>query len=189
MIGRDWKAARTAWIAAADSPVEREERAKSDFLTYKNAFGEVADFHSLRHTFITLVVKRGVDPKTAKELARHSTITLTMDRYSHIGLSDMHSAVERLSGIPEVPSESAKATGTDGRQASLPLVLTCSPTCGTSESSCDSVRVPQSLVVISENENSPAILRENLIYRGNRTKPPGGLEPSPYALRKRRSTN
>jgi hypothetical protein len=35
----------------------------------------VADLHALRHTFITELVKAGVAPKDAKELARHSTIT------------------------------------------------------------------------------------------------------------------
>ena len=39
-------------------------------------------FHALRHTFITNLARSGVHPKTAQSLARHSTITLTMDRYS-----------------------------------------------------------------------------------------------------------
>jgi integrase len=43
----------------------------------------VVDFHALRHTFITSLAAAGVHPKTAQMLARHSTITLTMDRYTH----------------------------------------------------------------------------------------------------------
>lgn len=41
----------------------------------------VIDFHSLRATYITLLAQAGVDPKSLQKLARHSTITLTLDRY------------------------------------------------------------------------------------------------------------
>jgi len=49
-------------------------------IPYETADG-VVDFHSLRATYITLLVASGVDPKRVQALARHSTITLTMDRY------------------------------------------------------------------------------------------------------------
>lgn len=58
----------------------------TDVLTYHSREGGVTDFHSLRHTFISNLVNAGVAPKDAKELARHSTITLTMDRYAHVNL-------------------------------------------------------------------------------------------------------
>jgi integrase len=45
----------------------------------------VADFHSLRHTFITNPTTCGVYPEDAQLLARHSSITLTLDRYTHVG--------------------------------------------------------------------------------------------------------
>jgi hypothetical protein len=45
--------------------------------------GRVVDFHALRHTFISSLAAAGVHPKTAQVLARHSTISLTMDRYTH----------------------------------------------------------------------------------------------------------
>jgi len=45
--------------------------------------GRVADFHSLRHTFITNLANSGVHPKTTQTLARHGSISLTMDNYTH----------------------------------------------------------------------------------------------------------
>ena len=39
----------------------------------------MADFHALRHTFVSNLA----NSKMAQPLARHSTITLTMDRYTH----------------------------------------------------------------------------------------------------------
>lgn len=57
------------------------------------AGGRVFDFHALRHTFITRLVKSGVKPKEAQTLARHSTITLTMDHYTHLDIHDVTAAV------------------------------------------------------------------------------------------------
>jgi len=42
-----------------------------------------ADFHALRHSFVTNLARAGVHPSDAMALARHSTITLTMDFYTH----------------------------------------------------------------------------------------------------------
>src|SRR5262249_34951107 len=68
--------------------------------------------------FITRLVRAGVKPKEAQALARHSTITLTMDRYAHTGLHDVARAVESLPSLATDPPERArralKATGTEG---------------------------------------------------------------------------
>ena len=99
LIRRDLETARAAWIAEAGTAEERAEREKSDFLVYEDASGGKADFHSLRHRFVTELVKAGVQPKDAKELARHSTITLTMDRYAHVTLQDTAAALARMPGL------------------------------------------------------------------------------------------
>lgn len=54
------------------------------------------DFHALRSTYITLLVESGVDPKTVQILARHSTITLTMDTYAKTDRERLRKAVEGL---------------------------------------------------------------------------------------------
>jgi integrase/recombinase XerD len=51
-------------------------------IPYETAEG-TADFHSLRHSFITNLARAGVHPSDAMALARHSTITLTMNFYTH----------------------------------------------------------------------------------------------------------
>ena len=108
----DLTAARTAWIAAAGSQAEREEREASTFLAYRDDAGRCADFHSLRHTFISNLAAGGVHPKTAQRLARHSTIGLTMDRYTHLRREDLAGAIGTL---PDLSSarQIAVATGTD----------------------------------------------------------------------------
>jgi len=77
----------------------------------------VADFHALRHTFISNMAGRGVHPKVAQSLARHSTIALTMDRYTHTAWQDMSDAVSQLPSF-DIQPERAAATGTDGKPAS-----------------------------------------------------------------------
>jgi len=75
----------------------------------------VVDLHSLRHTYITMLVKGGVSAKVVQTLARHSTITLTMDRYAHLEVLDQRGALDVLPalGIPE-ESEALRGTGTEG---------------------------------------------------------------------------
>jgi integrase len=40
-------------------------------------------FHDLRHTATTLLLGRGVHPNLVQELLGHSSIAITLDRYSH----------------------------------------------------------------------------------------------------------
>jgi integrase len=41
-------------------------------------------FHALRHTFATALFERGEHPKVVQSLLGHSSITQTMDTYSHL---------------------------------------------------------------------------------------------------------
>ena len=82
---------------------------------------EHADFHSLRHTYLTLGGRSGIDLRTLQELAGHSTPTLTA-RYSHRRLYDLQGAVEKLpslvpSDVVDVDVTTLQATGTQGEQA------------------------------------------------------------------------
>ena len=114
MLRQDLAAARRAWIEAAGSGQERQTRAASNFLKYRDSAGRIADFHATRHTYISSIVASGASVKTAQELARHSSPTLTIGRYSHARLHDIVGALE---GLPdqEAPEtqQTLRATGTD----------------------------------------------------------------------------
>jgi integrase len=73
-----------------------------------------ADFHALRHSYLTLGGRAGIDLRTLQELAGHSTSALT-ERYSHRRLHDLAGAVEKLPSLlpKEAPAEVLQATGTD----------------------------------------------------------------------------
>jgi hypothetical protein len=57
------------------------------------------DFHALRATFITSLVRAGVHPKIVQTLARHSQIELTMQAYTKLTSKETASA---LSALPKV---------------------------------------------------------------------------------------
>lgn len=107
MLRWDLDAARQAWINEGQNFDKRKVREQSDFLLPCDGAGREADFHSLRHGFITYLVTANAPPKVAQMLARHSTITLTMDRYTHLGITDLAGALERL---PTLPAPSKIAT-------------------------------------------------------------------------------
>lgn len=54
-------------------------------------------WHTLRHTFASRLLERGVDIMTVKELLGHSTVTVTM-RYTHSNLASKVAAVGKLAG-------------------------------------------------------------------------------------------
>jgi integrase len=58
-------------------------------------------FHDLRHTAATLLLRGGVHPKVVSEMLGHTTVAMTLDRYSHV-LPDMQEAatavMDRLLG-------------------------------------------------------------------------------------------
>jgi integrase/recombinase XerD len=116
-IKKDLVAARAAWIKDAETKPaglvakELARREASDFLCYRDHDGRCADFHSLRHTFITNLSRSGVSPKLAQELARHSDINLTMGIYTHLSLRDWAAALRDMPSI--LPSEKPK----EGKQS------------------------------------------------------------------------
>jgi len=80
----------------------------------------VADFHVLRHTFVSNLARGGVHPKAAQALARHSTITLTTGLHTHLTLETRAKAVNALpdlvSPAPRRRGEAVAATGTESAQ-------------------------------------------------------------------------
>ena len=113
-LRKDLADARQAWIKEAETPKEQADRQASDFLKDEDASGRVADFHALRHTYVTRVVRSGASAKVAQDLARHSTPALTLGVYTHMTVHDHMAALDALPAIEKRANrrESAKATGT-----------------------------------------------------------------------------
>lgn len=71
-------------------------------------------FHDLRHCHATLLLQRGVHPKVVQERLGHSTISMTLDTYSHVAPGLQERAVADLEawlfGEPQTkePSKSSR---------------------------------------------------------------------------------
>ena len=87
------------------------------WIPYRDEQGRFLDFHSLRHSFVSRLARSGIMPAVAKDLARHSTITLTMDRYTHGVVGNGAAALNALPDLSAPACETARRTGTDGAAA------------------------------------------------------------------------
>ena len=93
---------------------------------YRDASGRFADFHALRHTFISELARTGAHPKVAQTLARHKTLDMTMSRYTHVLGGDLVSALANLPAPPspdaQTTTDALSATGTDDTESVAPYV-------------------------------------------------------------------
>jgi integrase len=102
---------------------------------------QYADFHSLRHSFLILGGRAGIDLRTLQELAGHSTPALTA-RYSHRRLYDLAGAAEKLPSFLPLSGDGSepaalRATGTEGPAAPFQLPASCSPVAQASARECE----------------------------------------------------
>ncbi len=79
----------------------------------KNEQNQYVDFHALRHTTATNLVRAGMLPMDLKDFMRHSRIETTMKFYVHTNMKDMHAAISRLVPIGQAKT-SLKFTGAAG---------------------------------------------------------------------------
>ena len=106
-----------------------------------------ADFHALRHTYLTLGGRAGIDLRTLQELAGHSSLALTA-RYSHRRLYDLAGAVDRLPNFLPAADGSAcaaqplRATGTDGGTRTYDE-KSLRPACAQTEETCLRLRTDE----------------------------------------------
>jgi integrase len=80
-------------------------------IPFEDAEHRRADFHSLRHTYGSMLAKAGVAPRIAMSLMRHTDMRLTMNVYTDPRIFDLAGAVETLPALPCVQSSKDEAAG------------------------------------------------------------------------------
>ena len=83
-VGAAWTDVDLVFCGAAGEPWKKDG-VESSFRYLRRRAGLSADihFHCLRHTFATELLAAGVHPKIVSEALGHSSVRLTLDRYSH----------------------------------------------------------------------------------------------------------
>ena len=97
-----WRVGRAAEMLRADLDAAG--------IPYADGLGHDFDFHALRGQFIAGLVRSDAHPKDAQTAARHSTITLTMDRYAKTDRRQTAAAVNRLT-LPTGVGRGKRANG------------------------------------------------------------------------------
>ncbi len=119
----DWASRRQgSTMIRVDLPSQmlRQASLTAADIDYEDAHGRVADFHALRHTFISNLARAGVHPRNAQALARlrqgyagqarHSTIDLTMNVYTHVAIADLATDIRKLPAVPGAMATETKQT-------------------------------------------------------------------------------
>lgn len=97
MVAEGWAGAEWVFCSSTGGHIWRGDlREHSLAKILKRAGLRHIRFHDLRHTAATLLLGEGVHPKVVQERLGHSTISLTMDTYSHVLPSMQSVAVEKL---------------------------------------------------------------------------------------------
>ena len=91
-----------AFVSLGPKPEGRAFQTRFIKTAYNNAVATAklddVNFHTLRHTFASWAVMRGVSLKELQELLGHTSLAMTM-RYAHLAPERLRAAVGRLEGL------------------------------------------------------------------------------------------
>jgi integrase/recombinase XerD len=128
-------------------------------IPYKDEAGLFADFHSLRHTFLSNLAGTKAHPKVAQQLGRHSTIALTMDRYTHSERAQEYEALKNLPdlSLPEAQTSSASTKPGGEKASEEDLSSSLSSDAGFQRIGTDNVGQPDAISVAVANPVETAL--------------------------------
>jgi integrase len=95
-----WQDANLVFASEVGTPVEATNLIRRSFrpLLLRAGLPQIR-FHDLRHTAATLLLGQGVHPKVASEMLGHSSISITLDLYSHVTPTMQQTAVDALDAV------------------------------------------------------------------------------------------
>jgi integrase len=86
--GERWSEKGLVFTTSVGTPLDQRNLLRTFYAIQATGGLPEIRFHDLRHSAATLLLAQGVHPRFVMELLGHSTITLTMNTYSHV-LDDM----------------------------------------------------------------------------------------------------
>jgi integrase len=100
LAGSEWTDIDLVFANQHGRPMERQNVVKRSFQPLLAAAGlPRVRFHDLRHSAATLLLSQDVHPKVVQERLGHSTISVTMDIYSHVMPSMQRDAADKLDAM------------------------------------------------------------------------------------------
>lgn len=95
-LGDAYNVAGLVFIDAMGKPLHPNTLAYQYQKLQRAAGVPVIRFHDLRHTSATLMLANGEHPKIVQERLGHSSVSMTLDRYSHVSMDMQRGAADRL---------------------------------------------------------------------------------------------
>ncbi len=99
LVGSDWHANDLVFCTHQGKPLGQRNVLREFTLLLDRAGLRHVSFHALRHTHATLALLQGVPAKVVQERLGHSTISMTLDTYSHVIPSMDVDAAARLDAM------------------------------------------------------------------------------------------
>jgi integrase len=99
--GGEWREHGLVFCTLTGGPLEHSTVTYGFQKALRSAGLRRIRIHDLRHTAATLLLKNGVHPKVVQEFLGHSSITLTLETYSHVVPSLHVEVAARMQGIFE----------------------------------------------------------------------------------------
>jgi integrase len=94
--GYRWQENHLIFPSAIGTPMESSNLIKHFKKLLKQVGLPDIRFHDLRHTAATLMLRQGIHPKVVQERLGHSSISVTMDVYSHVLPSMQDEAADKI---------------------------------------------------------------------------------------------
>lgn len=60
------------------------------------------NFHALRHTFASMAIDKGVNPKTLSNILGHSSISFTLDTYCHVTIQQKQREISKIDDFENI---------------------------------------------------------------------------------------
>jgi integrase len=111
LLGEIYQDHNLVFCKSDGTPLDPREFTKHFQRLLKKAGLPEIRLHDLRHTYATLLLKKGVPAKIVQELLGHSSITITLDLYSHVTLEMQKLAAESLNGLLSKEKDLAQKQG------------------------------------------------------------------------------
>lgn len=113
---KKWKDRQQKEIGQVEFVVTDQQGKYIEHTTFKKYYNRMLDkcgikditFHTLRHTFATHALEKGMDKKVLSEILGHSSVSFTLDTYAHVLNTFKRENMELMNDIYESDSQPQK---------------------------------------------------------------------------------
>ncbi len=100
-LAENWPSHGYVFTTPIGTPIDPRNCTRVVQNACRDAGVRVVRLHDFRHGCVSVLLGLGVPPRTAMDIAGHSTIEMTMNVYGHVTLDEKREALDRLGGLFE----------------------------------------------------------------------------------------